>query len=140
MSASNGTSKYAPVPGTIPGIDVILSGVKLTLAAVNVNQAIALREPLKQLAGVAPDDLAAQMDAGIPVIFAAAVRNHPDITEQDVRELVDLSNFEAALRAAMHVGGYEKGEDKAGTKRTGTPSSPTSRSLPAGPGNTAASS
>lgn len=137
---SEGGSKYAPVPGQIPGTEVILSGVKLNLAPINVNQARALRETLKQFAAAPPDDASAQMDLGIPLIFASAVRNHPDITEEDIRNLVDIGNFGAAMQAAARASGYVEGEGKAVTTSTGTASSPTSSPQPDGPGSTAASS
>lgn len=134
-------SKYAPVPGQIPGTEVELSGVVLHLAPVNLNQVKALTPVIKKFNDIATGgDLGEQMEAAMPVIFAAAKRNHPDITEDDLRELVDVGNFQRALEAAMSVGGFKKGEAKAGTTSTGTTSSPASSSPPAGPGSTAASS
>lgn len=135
-------SKYAPVPGKIPGTDVTLSGVTLHLAPININQVKALAPLVKRLGEISIDTpLEEQMDIAVPIVYAAAARNHPDITEDDLRNLLDMGNFQEALSAAMQIGGYHKskpGEPKA-TTSTGTRSSPKSSPPPAGLGSIAAS-
>ena len=135
-------SKYAPVPGKIPGTEVTLSGVTLHLAPININQVKALAPVVKKLGEISIDTpLDEQMEVAVPIVFAAAVRNHPDITEDDLRNLLDMGNFQQAINAAMQIGGYQQakaGEPQAATS-TGTRSSPKSSRPPAGPGSIAAS-
>lgn len=108
-------SKYAPVPGSIPGTLVNLSGVQLVIAPLNLDQVKALEDQVSQLGVRAKPDgtlrtLSEMMEQSIPLLLCALSRNYPDITEEDLRKIIDLGNFQAASQAVIKVSGYVVGQ------------------------------
>jgi hypothetical protein len=71
-----------------------------------------------------------QMDTVIDIIHSAMVRNYPDMTKDDIGELIDLSNYGAVINAVLRISGFqrsaENGDSQSGeatsSQSTGTPS------------------
>lgn len=82
----------------------------------------------------------------IDALHAALQRNYPDITREQVADLVDLSNMQEVMACAMDVAGLKRKALEAGQggdlgkPSTGRSSTRPSRTVPAGPSRTSAKS
>lgn len=92
-------SKYAPLPGKIPGTSVNLGGHELVLAPLNLDQLTELSPSIEALGK--QDTLAQNIERGLPIIHASLLRNYPEMTLDDVRALVDVGNVGPAFAAIM---------------------------------------
>ena len=93
----------------IEGVQISLGGKEYIVPALNFRQLRELKEPMSKLNATAngiPDDVA--FDAGLSIIEAAIKRNYPDITREQVEEMIDLSNFKIILPAIMGASGLVK--------------------------------
>lgn len=88
-------------------------------------------------------DLAAQVDVAVQVLHASLVRNHPDLTTEQVEELVDMGNMQSLFGQVMALSGFvAQPQDGGGgnapgpTPGTGQPSMPASPPVLAGPSST----
>ncbi len=82
-----------------------------------------------------------QLRLTIDLAHAALRRNYPELTRDEVRELIDLGTAGAVYAAVMSVSvpKADPGEAPAVASGTGQPSTPTSQPASAGPSTTAAS-
>jgi len=102
-------SKYAPVPGKIPGTTINLGGHELVLAPLNLDQVQQFEEQIGKLG--TPASAKEALEQAVPIIHASLQRNYEDMTEADVRGLLDVGNFPMALEALVSVSGFvKKGE------------------------------
>ncbi len=117
MSNESGNGKYAPRPGNIPGVAVNLGGVDYIIAPLNLRQAEEL-EPIISGLVQAPEGetVAAAIKRGLPIILASLQRNYPDITAEQLADLIDLGNFRACIDAVTSTSGYTKGEPVAASR------------------------
>lgn len=99
---------YLPVPGSIPGTKFILSGVEYTLAPLNLDQVQELEDTIKSL-GEAKEMKAIAVVA-CKLVHASLSRNYSDITEAEVRQLLDVSTMRDAIECVLGVSGYKSGE------------------------------
>ncbi len=105
MSEHNG-SKYAPVPGKIPGRLVNMSGVDLVFAPLTLDQVQAFEETL-----ATPTNgmkLRESMEFMLPVLLASLQRNYEDMTAEQLRPLLDVANMKEAGEALMDISGYTR--------------------------------
>lgn len=111
---SNG-SKYAPLPGKIPGVALNLGGHELIIAPLNVNQI----QHFKELFEHPPksDNVADEFEASLPLIVAALQRNYPDFTADDARGLVDVGNFRELVEAITSSSGLVRAGETAPASR-----------------------
>jgi hypothetical protein len=107
-------------PVTIDGVEVRLAGRTFTIAPLSFRH---LQQFKTQLAEVAeavngnPDGVVAfeMLPKMIPLIGAAIRRNNPEVTDDDVTDLVDMGNYTAVFRAILAVNELNRplGEGKA---------------------------
>ncbi len=57
----------------------------------------------------------AQMQVTVDVLHAALLRNYPSMQREDVKEMLDVGNFQAAMNAALSVSGFVKQSSGEGT-------------------------
>lgn len=128
----------------IDGEKVILSGKEFIIPPLNLSRIKKLQDELAILAAV-PEDAARfepqQLEATISIIHMALTRNYPDLTREEVEDVIDMGNMARAMLAVMGQSGFKQGEPGPVTAAppTGTPSIPSSSPSPAGLGNTSTS-
>lgn len=107
----------------------------------------AMEQLQERLAGMS-EDLTSPEYVGtvIDTLHAALKRNYPEITREEVANLIDLENMQAAMACAMDVAGLkrksleaEQGEEP-GKRSAGQSSMRTSRTGPAGRSRTSGKS
>lgn len=108
----NGSNKYKPKPGTIPGSVLKLRGVEVVITPLCLDDFVAL-EP--EFAGFSSQALGKQMAITVKAAHRSMLANHPDITVADVRQLIDTKNmFEvmAAMVSANELSVTKPGESR----------------------------
>ena len=97
---------------------------------------------LPSLSATDPVAVSTMVDATL----AALRRNYPEMTKDEVGELIDVGNMAEVFQCLMDVGGVKRraqqeaarGNAPAESQSAGTGSSPESAQTPAGPGTTSA--
>lgn len=107
VAAVNGKSKWAPVPGRIPGRLINMGGHDLVFAPLNLDQVQYFDGEVEKF-GQAGAKAATQLEQTLPLLLASLQRNYPDMTEADLRPLVDMGNFAEAMEAVVSMSGYAK--------------------------------
>lgn len=107
MELANGNgSKYAPLPGKIPGTALNLGGHDFIVPPLNLNQVqhfgSVFESPPKA------DNFVQEFENALPIIIAAMQRNYPDFTEEDARALIDVGNFRDVVEAIVDSSGLVK--------------------------------
>lgn len=89
-----------------PGVAVMFAdGVERVVPPLTLRAVTALSERLAAYTGgVGSNDVALVVDT----VHAALVRNYPEITRDDVSDLVDLGNMAAVMQATLKVGGFQE--------------------------------
>ncbi|MFZ5544401.1 MAG: hypothetical protein ACOZJZ_12645 [Pseudomonadota bacterium] len=126
----------------IPGIEFDFGGGRVYLVPpLSLGALELLQERIGQVLQTAdPQSIATTLD----VAFHALRRNYPDITREQVGELVDLGNMAEVFEVVMDVSGVRRraleaqrqGKAAAEIPGGGPASSPASAASPAGPGTT----
>lgn len=98
-------SKYAPVPGNIPGTAINLGGRDLILAPLNLDGVRAAEPLLKELDTLKKFEM--QVPVAAQVIILSLNRNYPDMTIEDLVPLLDMSNTSKAVLAVAGIAGFE---------------------------------
>lgn len=93
MSEVNG--KYAPRPGFIPGVAVNFAGNVLVVAPLGLLKSREAETRLKEIAG----DAEKMQDFVIDFILYSLLRNYPEITREQLVELLDARSIEEASEA-----------------------------------------
>jgi hypothetical protein len=88
---------------------VELGGKEFVVPALSLRQIRELAPKLDQLdsdaAGLPSVD---QISIVVDVLHAALSRNYPELTKEDLVDLIDLGNMSALIKAAMRTSGLEK--------------------------------
>ena len=91
------------------GVKMRVGGRELIIPALTIKQVRGLRSQFDAMQSigdnVAPTD--EQIGAVTEVIHSAVVRNYPDLTLDDLEELLDLSTMQAVVKAIMGQSGLE---------------------------------
>ncbi len=88
-----------------PGFPVVINGVERTMPALSAKAAKVLWPRMLALQeGKEPDPLG----LAAAVAHACLVRNHPELTEDEVAEHVDLDNYEQLLAQAGGKGSFRR--------------------------------
>lgn len=126
-----------------PGTEMTLGDRKVTLAPLTLRQIKELKNVLAQVKpGITIGDPLEKLDALTAVIHASLSRNHPDISREELDDMLDMKNVPLAIAAVMGLSGMvEVDKQPGGTDSdsflTGTPSTANSSpASPDGPGNT----
>lgn len=88
---------------------VNLGGTDYTVPPLSLRQVKRLATQLDKLdPDVKGVPAAEQIDATIEVMHAALSRNYPDLTREQLEDLIDLGNMTAIIKAAMRTSGLER--------------------------------
>lgn len=110
--------KYAPRPGNIPGFPINLGGVNFVLAPLGLRLAREFEKrgtELREQANVTPEQAHA---FNVEMILASLHRNYPDLTAEELDELLDTASEPEAVSAVMLMTGLKRvtpGELKPGS-------------------------
>jgi hypothetical protein len=103
----NGSSKYTPEPGAIPGTVLTLRGVTVTLVPLCLDDFVALES---EFAGFGDMPLGKQMIATAKVAHRSMLAHHPDISFDEVRQLIDVRNMPEVMRAVISMNELASGK------------------------------
>lgn len=114
----------------IPGIKLNLGGEELIVPPLNLKALRVLQGKLENYAGGTDSE---SIETVIEAMHAALSRNYPEMTRDQVEEIIGLENMEEAMQAVMDVSGLlrkqKEAEATAGAPRgepsTGASSTPT---------------
>lgn len=94
----------------IPGTIVNIGGTDYTVPPLSFKQLRRLLDKINligSIEGVPSDE---QMGAIVEVVHTALARNYPDITTDQLENILDLGNSARVVQAIMGVSGLEQGE------------------------------
>jgi len=100
----------------IEGEEVSLGGTKYTVPALTLGQIRRMKDKIQALATLNPmtaDD--GNFNDFLDVVHAALGRNYPDLTREQLVDLIDLRNVKPLMQAIVNASGFvPAGEAKAG--------------------------
>ncbi|OQS41131.1 hypothetical protein [Chromobacterium haemolyticum] len=89
----------------IKGISVLLNGKAYVIPPLNLAALEQLQDRLEQFdGGIGKESISTVLDA----TTAALKRNYPDLTRDQVAELVDVANMAEVMEAIMDVSGLKR--------------------------------
>ena len=95
----------------IQGVVVNLAGQDYIIPALSFKQLRALETDLAQLEGLKGRPTPEQQDVVVRIVQAAVSRNYPDVTIEQLSDMMDMANFLPTIEAVMGVSGLkQKGE------------------------------
>lgn len=96
--------------GIIEGVEITFGLKKLIIPSLTLGQLKRLRDDLAKLAAVNSDQQIndATVDAMTRIVTVALRRNYPEMTEETVLEMLDLSNLAQTVQAVLGVSGLKK--------------------------------
>lgn len=90
----------------IMGTEVVMGGIKLIVPALNFRQLQVHGDALAKLGSISRStNIYTEMADALPVILSALQRNYPDLTEDELADMVDLTNYRPVFEAVMGVSG-----------------------------------
>lgn len=118
----------------IDGVTLRMGGEDWVVPPLNLRQVRKLQPLLETMGGVSPAAGPEQLGAIVTVVHSALSRNYPDVTEEQVEEMLDLANANETILAVMGISGLvPRGEAIAGSQSGGATSTGASPRPPAGP-------
>jgi hypothetical protein len=107
MSETNG--KYAPRPGFIPGVAINLGGHDFVLAPLGLRLMREFQAKTEDLSKRDPQPTPEDWYAlNVDAIVASLQRNYPDVTSENIADLLDSSNVQEALRFVLDQTGLKR--------------------------------
>jgi hypothetical protein len=100
VSELNG-SKYAPVPGKIPGTAVNLGGHEFTIAPMNLDLYVQHEKEIGEIGRSA--NTRDGLEKALPLFLVCIQRNNPDMTLEALRHLVDFANAGSLTSAIIET-------------------------------------
>ena len=100
----------------IDGKKVKLGSTEYIIAPLNFKSLKRLRPELDSVAsvgGVVNDSI---IEAALKIIHAAISRNHPDMSIEQLEEVIDMGNFNEVLDAVLGQSGFAKGKPTGGSE------------------------
>jgi hypothetical protein len=117
----------------IEGVKTNMGGIEWVVPPLNIRQIRTLGPKLAELGGLSAAATAEQLDIIVEVVQRALTRNYPDVTIEQVEEMLDLGNANDIILAIMGLSGLaSKGEAQAGSQSTGGISTGASPPSPGG--------
>lgn len=104
----------------IPGVEVSLGGEVYVLPPIALGPLRILQSRLKNLTDSTDPMDPASLDTIVDATFASMKRNYPEMTVEQVSELVDLGNMGEVLSAVMDVSGMLRRSQAEGKKLAAT--------------------
>ena len=103
------------------GVVVRIGGQDWIVPPLTFRQLRRLQPAFETLGQIGPVMSEGQIDAVLQIAEAALSRNYPEITRDEVEELLDLGNARTVLAAIAGASGLKPaGEAAAGSRSTGT--------------------
>jgi len=105
------------------GAKIAIGGRDFIVPPLTFKQLRRLKERIESLkeATLKPGDLSGeQLDAMAEIIHAALSRNYPELTREDLEDLLDLGNLGPMIKAVMGQSGFVQGGKEAESGQTGT--------------------
>lgn len=107
MSNESGNGKYAPRPGNIPGVAINLGGLDFVIAPLGLRLMREMETKGKALSTA--DATAEQAHAfNVDVILASLQRNYPEITREELEELLDTHTETEAFQLVFVQSGLKR--------------------------------
>lgn len=82
-------------------------------------------ESLSNLMGAGTKPTSKQRDTVARIVHAALMRNYPEMTKDEVADLLDVGNFQEVINATLAIGGFKEQQGGPGSGEapasTGTP-------------------
>lgn len=95
----------------IPGVIVNLGGTDYTVPPLSFKQLRRMLDKINLIGTIDGAPSNEQMDAIVEVVHSALARNYPDLTPDQVEDMLDLGNAGNVVKAIMGVSGLEQGEE-----------------------------
>lgn len=92
----------------IEGVRINLGGRDFVAPPLNFKALRQLTPKLAILASMGDVPTNDQTDVVLDVVLAALTRNYPDLTREELEDLLDLANLAKALEAIMGASGLER--------------------------------
>jgi hypothetical protein len=108
--------KYRPVPGSIPGTELDLRGVKVTMTPLCLDDFVAIEAEFRDFD---KQPMGKQMLVTAKAAHRSLLANQPEITLADVQRLIDVRNMHQVMRTLMAIN--ELSETKPGEPRPASP-------------------
>ncbi len=89
----------------IDGVKMTLAGVEYVIPPLNLNALRTLQTRLQEFTGGVD---VASVDLILDSTLAALKRNYPDITAEQIGEMVDVGNMHEVFQAVMDVSGLAR--------------------------------
>ena len=93
-----------------PGVPVVLNGETHLIPSLSLRQVQENYETLSAPVEVDGDNLLKRFDAYLPIILLAVQRNYPEVTSENLRDWLGLSNFYKVLAVVKGVSGLSESE------------------------------
>lgn len=108
------------------GAWVQLGEEEYQIPPLNLAAVIELQPLIESLSGVTGVPTTEQIGAMTAILHRAIQRNYPDMTADDVAEMLDIANYAAVMSAALGVSGFVRSDAPSGeaqaSQSTGTAS------------------
>jgi hypothetical protein len=101
VDSANGSVKYAPIPGKIPGTAINMGGHEFIVAPLNLDLYVQYEEQIKAI-GATPTTREG-LEKVLPLFLVCIQRNYSDMTLEVLRQLVDFGNVMALSTAIIET-------------------------------------
>lgn len=108
MDQQNEVNRIPPV-NSKGGIWVVLGGSEYQIPPLNFGAIQALQDKMKTIQGMSGVPTPEQMRVVAEVVQMAMKRNYPEITVDEIVDVLDLGNFRQVFDALLGMSGYTKG-------------------------------
>jgi hypothetical protein len=115
MSPGNGKPKFAGVP-------VVVGGEEWIVPALSLRHFREFHKKLFDIGEINSDNLPEKIGERLPIVALAVQRNYPDVTEDQLSDVLDLPTVLAVVRAIGEASGLRlaaEGEQAPGRRSTG---------------------
>lgn len=92
----------------IEGNKLIISGREFVIPPLTLRSLKRLQPQLASLRVMSDMPTPEQIDAMSEVVLAAINRNYPEVTLEDLLDLIDLGNMSAVFQSVLSVSGFVK--------------------------------
>ena len=107
------------------GVTITIGGREFIIPPLSFKQVKALW-PIIQEISKPEKTIVDAVDGFTQVVHAAISRNYPDVTQEEIADLLDFGNVNKIINDILGVSGFVLGEKKAGNDQTLMKSMPTS--------------
>lgn len=97
----------------LDGVKVSMGGRDFVVPSLTLKSLKSLSSKLEILSSMGGIPTPDQIDAMVSVIHCAMVRNYPELSTQDVEELLDLSNLQTTFLSVMAASGLQRKQGEA---------------------------